>query len=93
MLRARPHHGFSELTRIATFYNGLNEQDQDSLNFAAGGNLLSSFFQNQASTSGTLPSNTIPNPKGEMKVVATRSGLAIEGPSIPTNSSPKKVVE
>nr|GFC56466.1 reverse transcriptase domain-containing protein [Tanacetum cinerariifolium] len=49
-----------------------------------------SFFQNQASTSGTLPSNTIPNPKGEMKAVATRSGLAIEGPSIPTNSSPKK---
>nr|GEX70955.1 reverse transcriptase domain-containing protein [Tanacetum cinerariifolium] len=41
MLRARPHHGFSELTQIDTFYNGLNEQDQDSLNAAAGGNLLS----------------------------------------------------
>nr|GEV66570.1 reverse transcriptase domain-containing protein [Tanacetum cinerariifolium] len=41
MLRACPHHGFSELTQIDTFYNGLNEQDQDSLNAAAGGNLLS----------------------------------------------------
>nr|GEW75670.1 reverse transcriptase domain-containing protein [Tanacetum cinerariifolium] len=41
MLRACPHHGFSELTQIDTFYNGLNEQDQDSLNVAAGGNLLS----------------------------------------------------
>nr|GEX06134.1 reverse transcriptase domain-containing protein [Tanacetum cinerariifolium] len=41
----------------------------------------------------TLPSNTIPNPKGEMKVVITRSGLASEGPLIPTNSSPEKVVE
>nr|GEV83990.1 reverse transcriptase domain-containing protein [Tanacetum cinerariifolium] len=40
MLRACPHHGFSELTQIDTFYNGLNEQDQDSLNAAAGGNLL-----------------------------------------------------
>nr|GEW85284.1 hypothetical protein [Tanacetum cinerariifolium] len=41
MLRACPHHGFSELTQIDTFYNGLNEQDQDSLNAAAGENLLS----------------------------------------------------
>ncbi|GKF32623.1 hypothetical protein Tco_0102421 [Tanacetum coccineum] len=54
-------------------------------------NILGSFFQNQASTSGTLPSNTIPNPK--MKAITTRSGVAYEGPSIPTNPSPKKVVE
>nr|GEW67002.1 reverse transcriptase domain-containing protein [Tanacetum cinerariifolium] len=40
MLRACPHHGFSELTQIDTLYNGLTEQDQDSLNVAAGGNLL-----------------------------------------------------
>nr|GEY80592.1 uncharacterized mitochondrial protein AtMg00810-like [Tanacetum cinerariifolium] len=35
-----PHHGFSELHQINTFYNGLNEHEQDSLNAAAGGNLL-----------------------------------------------------
>nr|GEX76779.1 reverse transcriptase domain-containing protein [Tanacetum cinerariifolium] len=40
MLRACPHHGFLELTQIDTFYNGLNEQNQDSLNAAAGVNLL-----------------------------------------------------
>nr|GEW66292.1 hypothetical protein [Tanacetum cinerariifolium] len=56
-------------------------------------NILSSFFQNQPSTSGTLPSNIVPNPKGEMKVVTTRSGLAYEGPSIPTESSLEKVDE
>nr|GFA96707.1 reverse transcriptase domain-containing protein [Tanacetum cinerariifolium] len=56
-------------------------------------NMLSGFFQNQSSTSGTLPSNTIPNPKGEMKVITTQSGVAYEVPSIPTNPSPKKVVE
>nr|GEY85404.1 hypothetical protein [Tanacetum cinerariifolium] len=214
ILRACAHHGFSELTQIDTFYNGLNEQDQDSLNVAAGGNLLSkttrealkiienkskvrysrsksnvsrvntnsresstvektcvicggahanydciatdsnqssvcaatgtynqvsppnrasnqipppgfapvqnnqnrvdfnkqeenlrrnlnndmrsilgSFFQNQTSTLGTLLSNTVPNPKGEMKVVTTRSGLAYDGPSIPTKSPLEKVVE
>nr|GEU93639.1 reverse transcriptase domain-containing protein [Tanacetum cinerariifolium] len=47
----------------------------------------------RASTLGTLPSNTIPNPKGEMKAITTRSGVAYEGSSIPTNPSPKKVVE
>ncbi|GJZ14634.1 DNA-directed DNA polymerase [Tanacetum coccineum] len=56
-------------------------------------NMLSSFFQAQASPSGTLPSNTIPNPKGEMKAITTRSGVAYEGPSNPTKPSPKKVVE
>nr|GFB75766.1 reverse transcriptase domain-containing protein [Tanacetum cinerariifolium] len=40
ILRACPHHGFSKLTQIDTFYNGLNEQNQDSLNAAGGGNLL-----------------------------------------------------
>nr|GEV26449.1 reverse transcriptase domain-containing protein [Tanacetum cinerariifolium] len=220
LLRACPHHGFLELNQIDTFYNGLTEQDQDSLNAASGGNLLNkttrealqiienkskvrysrsksnvskvntnsrdvvsktddridklanqisnlveivnkqvvapakavektcvtcggahayyeciatdsnpssicaatgsynqvsppnrashqilphgfasvqknpnSFFQNQPSTSGTLPSNTIPNPKGKMKAVTTRSGLAYEGPSIPTESSFEKADE
>nr|GEX20852.1 DNA-directed DNA polymerase [Tanacetum cinerariifolium] len=41
MLRACPHHGFTELVQTDTFYNGLNDNDQDSLNAAAGGNLLS----------------------------------------------------
>ncbi|GKF04442.1 reverse transcriptase domain-containing protein, partial [Tanacetum coccineum] len=34
-------------------------------------NMLSGFFQNQASTSGTLPSNTIPNPKVERETEET----------------------
>nr|GEU59712.1 hypothetical protein [Tanacetum cinerariifolium] len=55
--------------------------------------ILGSFFQNQPSTSGTLPSNTVPNPNGEMKAVTTRSGLAYEGSSIPTNSPFEKVDE
>ncbi|GKA30043.1 reverse transcriptase domain-containing protein [Tanacetum coccineum] len=236
MLRACSHHGFTELTQIDTFYNGLNDNDQDSLNATAGGNLLSKttrealniienkskvhysrnksnvsrmnttsresvsktddridkladqistlveivskkvvtpapvkaveeiyvtcsgphawyncpntdnnqanvcaatgsynqvnpsnhvsnqmappgfapvqnngqnmFNQNQgqgnnfnrgnnfhALTLGTLPSNTIPNLKGEMNAITTRSGVAYEGPSIPTNPSPKKVVK
>ncbi|GKA79146.1 hypothetical protein Tco_0785742 [Tanacetum coccineum] len=56
-------------------------------------NMICGLFQNQASTLGTLPSNTIPNLKGEMKAITTRSGVAYEGPSIPTNPSPKNVME
>nr|GFA39151.1 hypothetical protein [Tanacetum cinerariifolium] len=41
MLRACPHHGFTKLAKIDTFYNGLNDNDQDPLNAAVGGNLLS----------------------------------------------------
>nr|GEZ06493.1 reverse transcriptase domain-containing protein [Tanacetum cinerariifolium] len=163
MLRACLHHEFTEFAQIDTFYNGLNDNYQDSLNAVTGGNLLSKttrealnihenkskvFYSrnkpnvsrmnttsrenasksndridklayqistlvdifakkvitpapvkaveescNQASTSGTLSSNTIPNPKGEIKAITTRSGVAYEGPSIPTNPSPKKVVE
>ncbi|GJQ99001.1 reverse transcriptase domain-containing protein [Tanacetum coccineum] len=40
LLRACPHHGFTELHQLYTFYNALNPSDQDSLNSAAGGNLL-----------------------------------------------------
>nr|GEY40022.1 reverse transcriptase domain-containing protein [Tanacetum cinerariifolium] len=40
LLRACPHHRFSELHQLDTFYNALNVNDQDSLNSAAGGKFL-----------------------------------------------------
>ncbi|GJW24819.1 reverse transcriptase domain-containing protein [Tanacetum coccineum] len=49
-------------------------------------NMMASFFQmNTASTSGTgsLPSNTVANPKGELKAITTRSGLVLDGPTVP----------
>nr|GEV69306.1 reverse transcriptase domain-containing protein [Tanacetum cinerariifolium] len=42
---------------------------------------------------GTLPSNTITNPKEDLKVITTRNENAYKGPTIPTTSSPPKVVE
>ncbi|GJV16563.1 hypothetical protein Tco_1361886 [Tanacetum coccineum] len=35
-----PHHGFSELHQLDTFYNSLNTNDQDALYSVAGGNFL-----------------------------------------------------
>ncbi|GJS14644.1 hypothetical protein Tco_0409116 [Tanacetum coccineum] len=40
LLHACPHHGFTELHQLDTFYNALNPADQDSFNSAASGNLL-----------------------------------------------------
>ncbi|GKB56358.1 hypothetical protein Tco_0912544 [Tanacetum coccineum] len=150
--------GGSQLTQVDTFYNGLNENEQDSLNAAAGGNILNECYflvkwmrqkidslrsnlhlveivskkvitpapvkaveetcvtcsgahswyncpatdNNQASvcattasTSGTLSSNTIPNPKGEDKIVTILEVgvLKMGTPTIPTNLSPRKIVE
>nr|GEV33327.1 reverse transcriptase domain-containing protein [Tanacetum cinerariifolium] len=79
-------------TQINVLRGDFNKQEEN-LRRNLNNGMRSSVFQNQASTSGTLSSNTIPNPKGEMKAVTTRIGLAYEGPSIPTNSSPEKVVE
>nr|GEW26876.1 retrovirus-related Pol polyprotein from transposon TNT 1-94 [Tanacetum cinerariifolium] len=154
-----PHHGFSELHQLDTFYNALNPNDQDALDFGAGGNFMdkipreclsiieskskiaasledkldirmnrfekslndmkNSFvtptaplkaveedfqkkfkqkqddFQNQMmnfmqnlynnkpSSSSILPSNTIPNPKGEAKAITTRSGMTYKERPIP----------
>ncbi|GJY30395.1 reverse transcriptase domain-containing protein [Tanacetum coccineum] len=118
-----PHHGFSELHQLDTFYNALNSNDQDSLNSAAGGNFLDKMpreclkiiesklrvrlsrnkavvakmstssstkqvlldvaeSKGHASTfgSGTLPGNTITNPKEDLKGITTRSGVTIQGP-------------
>ncbi|GJW08142.1 reverse transcriptase domain-containing protein [Tanacetum coccineum] len=51
--------------------------------------MLGNFIKmNTASTSGTgsLPSNTVANPKGELKAITTRSGLVLDEPSVPIPS-------
>nr|GEX20840.1 retrovirus-related Pol polyprotein [Tanacetum cinerariifolium] len=53
-------------------------------------NMFGQFMNmNTASSSGlgTLPGNTITNPKEDMKGIITQSGTAYQGPTIPTTSS------
>nr|GEZ90690.1 reverse transcriptase domain-containing protein [Tanacetum cinerariifolium] len=57
------------------------EQKQDDFQ-----NQMMQFMQNlynKPSTSSSLPSNTIPNPKGEAKAITTRSGMPDKEPPIP----------
>ncbi|GJU98273.1 reverse transcriptase domain-containing protein [Tanacetum coccineum] len=50
-------------------------------------NMMLSFMQNyhtnQASSSSSLPSNTVSNPRNEAKSITTRSGTSYDGPPIP----------
>ncbi|GJW05436.1 hypothetical protein Tco_1564292 [Tanacetum coccineum] len=44
---------------------------------------MQSYHTNQPSSSSSLPSNTIPNPRNEAKAITTRSGVSYDGPPIP----------
>ncbi|GJT91545.1 reverse transcriptase domain-containing protein [Tanacetum coccineum] len=79
-------------TQITNVKNELRNEMQNSIQTSMSNqtnklkNMMASFFQmNNASTSGSrsLPNNTIANPKGELKSITTRSGLVLDGPSVP----------
>nr|GEV66868.1 hypothetical protein [Tanacetum cinerariifolium] len=46
-------------------------------------NFMQNLQNNKASSSSSLPSNTIPNPRNEAKSITTRSGISYDGPPIP----------
>nr|GEU56647.1 DNA-directed DNA polymerase [Tanacetum cinerariifolium] len=77
----------------ATLRNIQNQGQNLQIQMAILMDMLSKFVRsNTASSSGlgTLPSNTITNPKEDLKGITTRSGVAYQGPTIPT---PSKVVK
>ncbi|GKG18729.1 hypothetical protein Tco_0373027, partial [Tanacetum coccineum] len=74
LLRACPHHGFSELHQLDTFYNALNSNDQDSLNSAAGGNFLDK-----------MPRECLKIIESKFKVRQSRSKVIVS--KVSTNSS------
>nr|GEZ79590.1 reverse transcriptase domain-containing protein [Tanacetum cinerariifolium] len=79
LLYACPHHGFTKLHQLNTFYNALNPTDQDSLNVAAGGNLL------ERSTQDVL---TIIENKSKVRNSRSKS-IASQVKACDTNSSSK----
>nr|GEY86424.1 reverse transcriptase domain-containing protein [Tanacetum cinerariifolium] len=46
-------------------------------------NFMQNLYNNKPSSSSSLLSNTIPNPKGEAKAITTRSGMSYKEPPIP----------
>nr|GEX53528.1 reverse transcriptase domain-containing protein [Tanacetum cinerariifolium] len=46
-------------------------------------NFMHNLYNNKPLSSSSLPSNTIPNPKGEAKAITTRNGMSYKEPPIP----------
>nr|GEV25516.1 reverse transcriptase domain-containing protein [Tanacetum cinerariifolium] len=67
LLRQCPHHGFSELHQLDTFYNALNPNDQDALDSAAGGNFLNKIPRECLSIIKTLEGASLENLKKQYK--------------------------
>nr|GEY75896.1 reverse transcriptase domain-containing protein [Tanacetum cinerariifolium] len=98
---ACPHHGFSKLTQIDTFYNGLTEQDQDSLNAASGGNLLNKttrealqIIENKSKISNLVEivnKQVIAPAKEVEKTCVTCGGAHVYYECIATDSNPSSV--
>nr|GEV93544.1 reverse transcriptase domain-containing protein [Tanacetum cinerariifolium] len=59
------------------------EQKQDDFQNQMMQFMLNLYNKPSTSSSSSLPSNTIPNPKGEAKAITTRSGMSYKEPPIP----------
>ncbi|GJX95215.1 reverse transcriptase domain-containing protein [Tanacetum coccineum] len=74
------HFNLCPLTRGGNDFPVFHDNIQQFQQTAAVGNFLQ---RNQPSSSSSLPSNTIPNPRNEAKAITTRSGVSYDGPPIP----------
>ncbi|GJZ23523.1 reverse transcriptase domain-containing protein [Tanacetum coccineum] len=62
-------------------YNESQKKQDDFQKMMLG--FMQNYHTNQPSSSSSLPSNTIPNPRNETKAITTRSGVSYDGPPIP----------
>ncbi|GKD21639.1 hypothetical protein Tco_1223342, partial [Tanacetum coccineum] len=82
LLRKCPHRSFLELHQIDTFYNALTQSDQDSLNAAAGGNLLN-----------RTPRDAWTIIENKSKVLSSRNKSVVSKASTTTSSAPTYLPE
>ncbi|GJX01915.1 hypothetical protein Tco_0185828 [Tanacetum coccineum] len=62
-------------------YNESQKKQDDFQKMMLG--FMQNYHTNQPSSSSSLPSNTIPNPRNEAKAITTRSGISYDAPPIP----------
>ncbi|GJY03076.1 reverse transcriptase domain-containing protein [Tanacetum coccineum] len=81
LLRQCPHHGFSELHQLDTFYNSLNSNDQDALDSAAGGNFLDKMPQEGLAIIESKSKVRYSRSRANDSRVSTDAPLSISSPS------------
>ncbi|GKE36247.1 reverse transcriptase domain-containing protein, partial [Tanacetum coccineum] len=84
------YHSDNYLGPLGINENKINSMQTQMNNLATSNQRLESMLgnfikMNTASTSstGSLPSDTVANPRGELKAITTRSGLVLDGPFVP----------
>nr|GFB48636.1 reverse transcriptase domain-containing protein [Tanacetum cinerariifolium] len=75
---------YVSLVELITGFQKKFEQKQDDFQNQMM-NFMKNLYNNKPSSSSFLPSNTIPNPKGEAKAITTRSGMSYKEPPIPSS--------
>ncbi|GKE67166.1 hypothetical protein Tco_1521327, partial [Tanacetum coccineum] len=83
LLSTCPHHGFTELHQLDTFYNALTPTDQDSLNAAVGGNLLTKTPRDAL----TIIENKSKDRNSQNKLIVSK--VSTNAPSSSTPHSPE----
>nr|GEU72042.1 reverse transcriptase domain-containing protein [Tanacetum cinerariifolium] len=75
------HDNIQQIQAAADFQKKFEQKQDDFQNQMM--NFMQNLYKNKPSSSSSLPSNTIPNPKGEAKAITTRSGMSYKEPPIP----------
>nr|GEU47096.1 hypothetical protein [Tanacetum cinerariifolium] len=73
---------FNNFQKNQQYFQNKFEQKQDDFQKQMM-NFMQILYNNKPSSSSSLLSNTIPNPKGEAKAITTRSGMSYKEPPIP----------
>nr|GEV70616.1 hypothetical protein [Tanacetum cinerariifolium] len=76
-----------------TYQAPVSQNSELNSKFEAYTNTNDENMTNLQMNSTSLPSNTIPNPKGEAKAITTRSGISYKGPSIPPSGMEQEPTE
>nr|GEW22386.1 reverse transcriptase domain-containing protein [Tanacetum cinerariifolium] len=71
----------SNLKNQQDFQKSFEKKQDDFQNMMM--NFMQNLHNNKASSSSSLPNNTIPNPRNEAKAITNRSGISYDGPPIP----------
>nr|GEW57831.1 putative ribonuclease H-like domain-containing protein [Tanacetum cinerariifolium] len=75
------HDNIQQFQTAADFQKKFEQKQDDFQNQMM--NFMQNLYNNKPSSSSSLPSNTIPNPKGEAKAITTRSGMSYKEPPVP----------
>nr|GEZ61816.1 reverse transcriptase domain-containing protein [Tanacetum cinerariifolium] len=81
-----PNHNILPVTQIDTFYNGLTLKHRDTINAATGGTFMKRHLEECYDVIENMTAQHNDWDTSVQRTITTRSGLVIDGPTVPTPS-------